>query len=47
LATTRSTRSTDLRIVHEVLPSGVAPADNELGTRMSLDELAAMFEPSH
>lgn len=30
--------------VHEGLPPGVAPADNELGWRMSLDKLAALVE---
>jgi uncharacterized protein YndB with AHSA1/START domain len=37
---------TDLQILHEGLPAGVAPADNELGTRMSLDKLAALLEQS-
>ncbi len=35
---------TDLVGVHEGLPAGVAPADNELGWRMSLDKLAALVE---
>jgi uncharacterized protein YndB with AHSA1/START domain len=35
---------TELRAVHEGLPPGVAPADNELGWRMSLDKLAALVE---
>jgi uncharacterized protein YndB with AHSA1/START domain len=30
--------------VHEDLPSGVSPADNELGWRMSIDKLAALVE---
>lgn len=35
---------TELRAVHEGLPSGVSPADNELGWRMSLAKLAAFVE---
>jgi len=35
---------TELRAVHENLPRGVSPADNELGWRMSLDKLAAIVE---
>jgi uncharacterized protein YndB with AHSA1/START domain len=35
---------TDVVSLHEGLPSGVAPADNELGTRMSLDKLARLVE---
>jgi uncharacterized protein YndB with AHSA1/START domain len=35
---------TDLLAVHEGLPDGVRPADNELGWRMSLDKLAALAE---
>lgn len=35
---------TDLLIVHEGLPGGVDPADNETGTRMSLDKLASLLE---
>jgi uncharacterized protein YndB with AHSA1/START domain len=30
--------------VHENLPPGVSPSDNELGWRMSLDKLAALVE---
>lgn len=30
--------------VHEDLPPGVPPADNELGWRMSIDKLAALVE---
>jgi uncharacterized protein YndB with AHSA1/START domain len=33
-----------LTLVHEGLPSGVRPEDNELGTRQALDKLAAMLE---
>ncbi len=35
---------TDLVGVHENLPIGVPPADNELGWRMSLDKLAVLVE---
>jgi uncharacterized protein YndB with AHSA1/START domain len=35
---------TDLAAVHEGLPSSVAPEDNELGWRESLDRLAALVE---
>ncbi len=30
--------------VHENLPSGVSPADNELGWSMSIDKLARLLE---
>jgi uncharacterized protein YndB with AHSA1/START domain len=35
---------TDLVGIHENLPQGVAPADNELGWSMSLDKLAVLVE---
>ncbi len=35
---------TDVVIVHEGLPDSVPPADNETGTRMSLDNLARLVE---
>lgn len=35
---------TEVVMTHEGLPSGVAPEDNELGTRMALDHLAALLE---
>jgi len=35
---------TDVEILHEGVPAGISPADNELGTRMSLDNLAALVE---
>ncbi len=35
---------THLVAVHSDLPPGLAPADNELGWRMSLDNLAALVE---
>lgn len=36
--------ATELVAVHEGLPSGVSPADNELGWRMSLGKLAALLD---
>ncbi|GAA3371286.1 hypothetical protein GCM10017744_098410 [Streptomyces antimycoticus] len=35
---------TDVHILHEGLPDSVPAADNELGTRMSLDKLAELVE---
>jgi uncharacterized protein YndB with AHSA1/START domain len=35
---------TDLVAVHDHVPPGVSPADNETGWRMSLDKLAALVE---
>ena len=35
---------TELAAVHEDVPDGVAPADNELGWRMALDRLAELVE---
>ncbi|MEV8062136.1 SRPBCC domain-containing protein [Streptomyces antimycoticus] len=35
---------TDVHILHEGLPDSVPAADNELGTRMSLDKLAEIVE---
>ncbi len=37
---------TDLVAVHENLPPGLAPADNELGWRMSLGKLAKLVAPA-
>lgn len=37
---------TYVRSVHDGIPPGVSPADNEIGTRMVLDNLAALLEPS-
>jgi uncharacterized protein YndB with AHSA1/START domain len=37
-------RGTDVSAVHEGVPPGVKPADNELGWRMSFDNLAAYVE---
>ena len=36
---------TELVGLHEDLPPGVSPADNELGWRMSIDKLARLVEP--
>jgi uncharacterized protein YndB with AHSA1/START domain len=35
---------TDIEYLHEGIPAAVKPEDNELGTRMSLDKLAALAE---
>ena len=35
---------TDVHAVHDSLPPGLSPADNEVGWRMSLDKLAALVE---
>jgi uncharacterized protein YndB with AHSA1/START domain len=35
---------TDLLAVHDNLPPGLSPADNETGWRMALDKLAALVE---
>jgi uncharacterized protein YndB with AHSA1/START domain len=35
---------TDILAVHDDLPPGLAPADNEVGWRMSLEKLAALVE---
>jgi uncharacterized protein YndB with AHSA1/START domain len=35
---------TELVSVHEDIPAGVSPADNELGTTMALDKLASLVE---
>jgi len=40
-------RGTDLRAVHEELPSGLSSADNETGWRMALAKLAALVEREH
>ena len=37
---------TDVHAVHDHLPPGLSPADNETGWRMSLDNLAALVEGS-
>jgi uncharacterized protein YndB with AHSA1/START domain len=35
---------TEVVVVHEGIPPGVSVADNETGTRMALDRLAALVE---
>jgi uncharacterized protein YndB with AHSA1/START domain len=35
---------TDVHAIHDNLPPGVAPADNETGWRMALDKLAALLD---
>lgn len=35
---------TNVRILHEGIPSGLSPEDNEVGTRMALANLAALVE---
>jgi len=37
---------TEVLVVHEGLPRGVPASDNEMGTRMALENLAALVEPS-
>lgn len=37
---------TDVLAVHDNLPPGLSPADNETGWRMALDKLAALVEAS-
>jgi uncharacterized protein YndB with AHSA1/START domain len=37
---------TDVVMVHEGIPSGVSARDNEIGTRMALDNLASLVESS-
>jgi uncharacterized protein YndB with AHSA1/START domain len=36
---------TQVLVVHEGIPRGVSATDNEMGTRMALDNLAALVEP--
>lgn len=43
---TDSGDGTDVVILHEGIPDGVAPADNEAGTRMALANLAKLVEDS-
>jgi hypothetical protein len=37
---------TDVVVVHEGIPPGVSVVDNETGTRLALDRLAALVEPT-
>jgi uncharacterized protein YndB with AHSA1/START domain len=39
-------RGTELNALHEFVPPGVSPQDNETGWRMALDKLAALVEDS-
>jgi uncharacterized protein YndB with AHSA1/START domain len=41
---TDSDGGTDVDAVHDNLPPGLSPADNEIGWRMALDKLAALVE---
>ena len=41
---TEADGGTDVLAVHDNLPPGVSPADNETGWRMALDKLAALVE---
>jgi uncharacterized protein YndB with AHSA1/START domain len=41
---TDASSGTDLAGVHENLPPGVSPADNELGWTMSIEKLAGLVE---
>ena len=41
---TEADGGTDVLAVHDNLPPGVAPADNETGTRMALEKLARLVE---
>ena len=41
---TDSGNGTDVLAIHDNLPPGVSPADNETGWRMALDKLAAFVE---
>jgi uncharacterized protein YndB with AHSA1/START domain len=41
---TEADGGTDILAVHENVPPGVAPADNETGWRMSLEKLARLVE---
>ena len=43
-ALTDTDGGTDVVVVHEGIPAGVSPADNELGTRMALAQLAQFVE---
>jgi len=42
---TEADGGTDLLAIHDNLPAGVSPADNETGWRMALDKLAALVQP--
>jgi len=44
---TEADGGTDVLGVHDNLPPGVSPTDNETGWRMALDNLAALVEAGH
>jgi uncharacterized protein YndB with AHSA1/START domain len=44
LSDAESAPHVDVSVTFDGLPAGVSPADNELGTRMALDQLAALVE---
>ncbi|MEV6057327.1 SRPBCC domain-containing protein [Streptomyces sp. NPDC052107] len=44
---TAADRGTDVEILHEGIPDEVPREDNELGTRMALDNLARLVEGPH
>jgi uncharacterized protein YndB with AHSA1/START domain len=44
ISLTDSGGGTTLHAVHDGLPSGVPPSDNETGWRMALDKLAVLAE---
>jgi uncharacterized protein YndB with AHSA1/START domain len=46
IALTETEGGTELVAVHEGLPVGIAPADNELGWNESLDRLEALLSPT-
>ncbi len=37
---------TEVQVMHEGIPIGVSVEDNEIGTRMALDNLAAFIDSS-
>ncbi|MFE3163272.1 SRPBCC domain-containing protein [Streptomyces sp. NPDC059224] len=43
-ALTAAGGGTDVEVLHEGIPGGVRPEDDELGTRMALDNLARLVE---
>jgi uncharacterized protein YndB with AHSA1/START domain len=44
---TEASGGTELLAVHESLPPGLAPADNETGWRMAIEKLARLVEAAH
>ena len=44
MTNTRSDGGADVIVLHERIPPGVSAQDNEIGTRMALDKLAALIE---